>query len=394
MTIASRTTSSRIGVCLLVDTVGNDAGTERQVIVTARELDKTKFDVHVCCLEPSPQLSALADCCHTAVFPTNSIKSWEGLKQVKHFRQYLDSNHIQIVHAYMNKTAAFGVFSCFMSDRIMITSRLNTGYWYTRGLRAWFSLLNQATTRIMANSELAAKIAIEAEHIPADKVDVVYQGVDMSVFRPGLGDPAVCERLGISPDCRVVGIVANLREVKDIPLFLRAASLVARQLPDVAFLVVGMGEQLQELQALAAELGLGSRAFFTRGEGKVMDYLARMSVGCLTSKSEGFSNAILEYMAAGLPVVATDVGGNREAIVDGETGYLVAERSAEKLAEPIIYLLTHEAERRQIGQRSLARCRDNFELHRTIENLENYYSALCQQLVTPQHSSATRATAP
>ena len=377
MTIASRTTSSRVGVCLLVDTVGNDAGTERQVIVTARELDKRKFDVHVCCLEPSPQLRALADCCHTAVFPTNSIKSWEGLKQVKHFRQYLDSNHIQIVHAYMNKTAVCAVFSCLFSDRIVITSRLNTGYWYTPGLRAWFSLLNHATTRIMANSELAARIAIEAEHIPPNKVDVVYQGVDMSAFRPGLGDPAAYERLGISPDCRVVGIVANLRPVKDIPLFLRAASLVARQLPDVAFLVVGMGEQLAELQALAAELGLGSRAFFTRGEGKVMDYLARMSVGCLTSKSEGFSNAILEYMAAGLPVVATDVGGNREAIVHGQTGYLVAERTAEKLAEPIIYLLTHEAERQQMGQRSLARCREHFELHRTIENLENYYSSLC-----------------
>ena len=376
MTIASRTTS-RIGVCLLVDTVGNDAGTERQVIVTARELDKSKFDVHVCCLEPSPQLSALADYCHIEVFPTTSIKSWKGLKQAKHFRQYLDRHQIQIVHAYMNKTAAFAVFSCLMSDRIVITSRLNTGYWYTPGLRAWFSLLNQATTRIMANSELAAKIAVEAEHISPDKVDVVYQGVDMSVFRPGLGNPAVCERLGISPDCRVVGIVANLRAVKDIPLFLRAASLVAGQLPDVAFLIVGMGEQLKELQALAAELGLETRVFFTRGEGKVMDYLARMSVGCLTSKSEGFSNAILEYMAAGLPVVATDVGGNREAIVHGETGYLVAERTPEKLAEPIIYLLTHEAERRDMGQRSVARCREHFELHRTIENLENYYSSLC-----------------
>ena len=371
------TKSSRIGVCLLVDTVGHDAGTEHQVLVTARELDKSRFNVHVCCLEPSPQLRALADRCRIAVFPVKSINSWEGLNEADQFRQYLRRNRIQIVHAYMNKTAIFAVFSCFISDWIVITSRLNTGYWYTPALRAVFSLLDHATTRIVANSEQAKRIAVQNEHLPPDKVDVIYQGVDMSVFRQGLGDPAACEQLGIPRKSPVVGIVANLRPVKDIPLFLRAASLVAREVPDACFLIVGHGEQLPELQRLAAELGLQDQAFFTGGKGRVMDYLSRMSIGCLTSQSEGFSNAILEYMAAGLPVVAVDVGGNGEAIVDGKTGYLVAERTPEKLAEPMIRLLTHEAERKNMGQRSFTRCLEHFELHRTIKDLENYYSFLC-----------------
>jgi glycosyltransferase involved in cell wall biosynthesis len=369
-------TDSRIGVCLICDTVGADAGTERQVSETAKRLDKTKFDAHVCCLEPSPQLTALSDYCHTAVFPTDSANSWAGIRQAARLRQYLEQNRIQIVHAYMNKTAIFAVLASLISDRIVITSRLNTGYWYTPAWRRFFRVLNLGTARIMANSEQAKRIAVEAEHLSPKKVDVVYQGVDMNKFQKGAGDASICERMGIPPSWQVVGIVANLRPVKDIPLFLRAASIVARQLPEVAFLIIGRGEDQRELQNLADELGLQGRAFFTGGEGAVIDYLARMSVGCLTSKSEGFSNAILEYMAAGLPVVATDVGGNREAILDGETGHLVAERTPEAFAKPLLYLLTHEEERLAMGRKNLTRCQEHFELSRTIKNLEDYYCSL------------------
>ena len=366
----------RVGVCLLCDTLGRDAGTERQVFSTARRLDQTKFDVHVCCLEPSLRLSALANYCHTAVFPTDSAISWRGIREAARFRQYLRRHRIQIVHAYMNKTAIFAVCSSLLSNRIVITSRLNTGYWYTPVWRTFFRVLNRGTTRVMANSEEAKRIAVKAEHLPASKVDVVYQGVDMNVFRQGFGEPAICERLGIPGSWKVVGIVANLRPVKDIPLFLRAAAIVARELPEVAFLIIGEGEQLQELQNLARELGLQGRAFFTRGDGFVMDYLAGMSVGCLTSKSEGFSNVILEYMAAGLPVVATDVGGNREAILNGQTGYLVGERAPEAFAKPLLQLLTHEGLRQEMGQRNYERCLEDFELSKTIKSLEDYYCSL------------------
>lgn len=101
-----------------------------------------------------------------------------------------------------------------------------------------------------------------------------------------------------------------------------------------------------------------------------------MFVGCLTSKSEGFSNVILEYMAAGLPVVATDVGGNREAILNGQTGYLVGERTPEAFAKPLLQLLTHEGQRQEMGQRNYERCLEDFELSRTIKLLGDYYCSL------------------
>ncbi len=369
-------TGRLIRVCLLSDTVGLDAGTERQVVETARRLRKDRFDVHVVCLEDSPQLRSLAGVCNIAVFPTQSVNSWSGIVQVRRFRHYLRQHRIQIAHAYMNKTATFAVLASLGSRRLVITSRLNTGYWYTPSLRNLFRLLNLRTNAIMANSQEAKRIAVETEGLAAERVRVVYQGVDMTRFSRGLGDPSACDRLGVPPTARVVGIVANLRPVKDHALFLRAARLVAEEIDDAVFLLVGQGELYQELCDLASTLGIRQRVFFTQGEGKVMDYLARMCIGCLTSFSEGFSNAIMEYMAAGLPAVAIDVGGNRDAIVDGETGYLVRERSPEAFAKPLIELLRNEELRAAMGAKGFQRCAENFEVGKTIEQLEEFYESL------------------
>ena len=367
---------SRISVCLLSDTVGLDAGTERQVVETAKRLHKDRFDVHVVCLEDSPQLRSLQGVCNIAVFPTSSVNSWSGLVQMRRFRQYLRQHRIQIAHAYMNKTGLFAVLTSLGSDRIVITSRLNTGYWYTPRYKALFRLMNLRTDAMMANSIEAKRIADETEDLSPDRVRVVYQGVDMTKFSRGLGDPTACDRLGIPKNARVAGIVANLRPVKDHALFLRAARIVADEIDDVAFLLAGRGELYQELSDLSSELGIRDRVFFTQGEGKIMDCLARMSIGCLTSISEGFSNAIMEYMAAGLPAVAIDVGGNRDAIIDGETGYLVKERSPEAFANPLIELLRNEELRAGMGEKGFHRCVENFEVGKTIRQLEAFYESL------------------
>ena len=115
-----------------------------------------------------------------------------------------------------------------------------------------------------------------------------------------------------------------------------------------------------------------------------MDYLSRMCIGCLTSFSEGFSNAVMEYMAAGLPVVAMDVGGNRDAIVDGETGYLVRERTPEAFAKPLIHLLRNDELRLQMGLKGFQRCSEYFEVGRTIGQLERFYCSLTASLSAAQ----------
>ncbi len=126
---------------------------------------------------------------------------------------------------------------------------------------------------------------------------------------------------------------------KDHPTFLRAAQRVKESVPDAAFIIAGEGELKEMTQALARSLGIEDRTFFI---GRCQDVGAVLSISdvcVLSSRSEGFSNAILEYMAAGRPVVATDVGGAREAIVHGESGYLVPAGDHDRMAEHIISLL-------------------------------------------------------
>jgi glycosyltransferase involved in cell wall biosynthesis len=371
---ASKPSGRRFRVALLIDTLATKGGSERQVEETVLRMDHTRFEVHVVCLEDSPRLRRLEGIAKVAVFPMDSVFRPGSIPEILRFRRYLRDQQIDLLQSFMVKTAFFGAFGgMWGACPVVITSRLNIGHWYTPSLLRAYRAINRVTTRVFANSEAAKQIAVDREGLDPAIVDVVYQGVDMDAFSNANASPAAIEWLKIPAGVRVVGITANLRPVKDHDLFLRAAAIVARRVPDSAFLLIGRGELREELDRLADSLGLGGRVFFTNGEGRVVDYLARCSIACLTSKGEGFSNAILEYMAMGLPVVATNVGGNPEAVLDGDTGFIVSERTPEALAAPLIRLLEDEAGRAAMGRRGYERCREEFEINHTIRVLEQYF---------------------
>ena len=115
---------ARIAIALLVDTVAHEAGAERQVAETAARLDASRFDVHLCCLEPSPRLDALASRCRTAVFPMARVNSLSGLRQVWQLRRYLSRHGIVLVHSFANKTAIAGVLAAWKPrGPVIVTSR-------------------------------------------------------------------------------------------------------------------------------------------------------------------------------------------------------------------------------------------------------------------------------
>jgi len=367
----------RIAVLQLTDSIGEDAGTERYVAQTIARMDRSGFDLHLCCLEDSPRLGEMARCCHTRVFPVVSVWRPNGLRQILRLRRYIDEQAIEVVHAFAVKAAIVGVLAAKGSRaRAVVTSRRSLGYWYTPNLLRLFRYLNRHTTRVLANSERVKQVTVEAERLSPGKVDVLYNGVDLDRYAAGRGDPALAASIGVPAQASVVGMVANYRSVKGLDLFLRAARLVAAEVPQAVFLLAGQGPLRNELGRLAGELGISERVFFTDGRGEVAGYLPRMSIGCLSSHSEGFSNAILEYMAAGLPVVATDVGGNAEAIEDGVTGCLVRDRTPEAFARPVVELLRDPVRRAEMGRRSLERCRERFEIGAAVRRLEDYYRML------------------
>jgi glycosyltransferase involved in cell wall biosynthesis len=243
-----------------------------------------------------------------------------------------------------------------------------------RAERAAFRLSH----RVIANC-LVVQNQLICEGVSPAKIIQHYNGLDLDRLKvkSDLRREDALVRFGLPADRRYMSIVANLRNpVKDHPMFLRAAARVRAAVPDAGFAIAGEGELMESLRGLAAELGIKNDVFFLGRCDNVADLLFASNIGVLSSKAEGFANAILEYMAAGLPVVATDVGGAREAIAEGETGYLVASGDDEKMAERIIEVLNHPERARAMGERGKLIAAEEFSCDRHLQNTLELYDEL------------------
>lgn len=364
--------SRPVRVLLLIDSLGPDAGTENQVVEMIRRFDRTQVEIFIGCLEDGVRLQSLARYGHPLVFPTKSVFSLNGLKELFRLNRAINRHAIDVVHTYMIRATIFGVLGSQGSRvRAILTSRRNLGYWYTPGLLRLFRILNRLTTRVIANSKGAGSVAIATERLDPDRVDVIYNGVDLHRFDRPL-DQQLRLRLRIPKDAPIVGIIANYRPVKNHALFLKAAQLVARRVPDAVFLMIGRGPLESELRQLAQDLNIGDRVFFSDDQGDVSAFYPLLQVACLSSHSEGFSNAVLEYLAAGLPVVATSVGGVPEIIEHGKNGFLVPAGDAAAMAQAITGLLLDPEQARAMGRYGQQLCQ-RFELGNVVRQYEQYY---------------------
>jgi glycosyltransferase involved in cell wall biosynthesis len=194
---------------------------------------------------------------------------------------------------------------------------------------------------------------------------VVPLGIDLHRF--GSGQPAL--RNG-----RVIGNVARLAHQKGQRYLLEAAPAVLERHPDVRFVIVGDGELRTELERQAAPLG--DRVLFTGARADVPDLLASFDVFAFPSLYEGLCLAVIEAQAAGVPVVATPVGGIRETVVDGETGFVCPPRDPQALAERILYCLDHPDEARRVAASARERVRARFSKERMVEETVRLYEGM------------------
>jgi glycosyltransferase involved in cell wall biosynthesis len=245
--------------------------------------------------------------------------------------------------------------------------------------RAAYALAHQ----VIANSK-AVREALVRDGVPKAKISIIYNGLDVMRVSNQTSRSDALSSLGLPEDPararRFVTIVANMRhEVKDYPMFLRAAQAVKKAVPDAEFLLAGEGELTDGLQRLASELGVSAATFFLGRCEKIAELLSISDVCVLSSKAEGFSNSILEYMAAGRPVVATNVGGAPEVIVEGETGYLVSAGDDATMAARIISLLQEPETVKQFGAAGKLLVERNFSCEAQLNRTEELYNRLLQR---------------
>ena len=239
-------------------------------------------------------------------------------------------------------------------------------------------LADFCTDRFLVNSLGVKEYLIKQQKVSPLLIDVVINGVDVTKYRPAtpMEKTEQKRKLGIEPSAAVIGVVANLKPVKGLGDFIRAAALVSRAHEKAHFVIVGEGPEEDKLRHLAAELRVVDKILFAGQRDDVRPFLGAFDIAVLCSLSEGFSNAVLEYMAAGLPVVATRVGGNQEQVRDGETGFLVPPGDGESLAKGLLRLIQEDGLRVRMSQEALRECTELYSMEKMIGRMEDYYTRL------------------
>jgi glycosyltransferase involved in cell wall biosynthesis len=262
-------------------------------------------------------------------------------------------------------------------------------------------LLAPLTDGFIAVAKSHGEYLTRAEGCPAHKVRVIPNGVDVDRFKPKNPDALLRGELGLSTDSAVVSIVAALRPEKNHELFLRAARRVRHAVPNARFLIVGDGQERAKLETLASELQISHEVRFLGTRSDIPELLALTDVVALSSHMEANPVSILEALACGKPVVATNVGSIPETVIDGQTGYLAPAGDEQALADRMLTLLKDRALARRLGATGRERVVANYSLEHMVRGYERLirdtYASKCTfkpGRTTPANKSETKSPSP
>ncbi len=355
-------------------------GTENQLVSLIRNLDPTRFESFLICLRDSDELEDFEPGCPIKVLDVASLLSYDSARKLRAFRDFLAEEKIDIVQTHFFDSTFFGVPAARMAGiRNIVVSRRDMGFWYDRKLLLCLRMINPMVRSFLTNSVSVKDNVASLERVDPTRIRVIYNGLDPARFNGRGSDEKeyAKEKLGIPRDALVVGIISTLgRRVKRVDLFMKAAARVLESHGNTHFLVIGDGALFSELSNLADELGVGRRLHMAGKHGDPAEVLPAFDIAVNSSDSEGFSNAVLEYMAAGIPAVATAVGGNAELIEHEIDGLLVPPDDPKAMGEAIVKLLNGEQERRAMGDRARRKVTEEFSLEKMISRTEAFYEEM------------------
>lgn len=370
-----------IRILFLIDKLGI-GGTERQLIELTRRLERDKFELYLGCLDGAESgiPEYLPECVkvRSIILTVRSTYSLAALAAVYRLIRLIRSESIDIVQCYFLKAKFLGCLAGRLAGVKTVSCQRDLGMHINATNRAAVRLANACADRFLVNSLSIKECLIREQGVPSDRIDVVANGVDVKDYRSATPAERAAYKLklGLDPATVVIGVVANLKPVKGLGDFIRAVALVSRAYEKSYFVIVGQGPQEDELKHLATELRVADKLFFAGRRDDVRPFLGAFDIAVLCSLSEGFSNAVLEYMAAGLPVVATRVGGNQEQVRDGETGFLVPPGDSESLAKALLRLIQDDGLRARMSQVALRECTELYTMEKMIGRMEDYYTRL------------------
>ena len=349
-------------------------GGERIVLRLAGLLPSYGFRVSILTFLVHPESSALASApCPVYLLPITKTYDWTAFRAGVELREFLRKQRVSVMQTFFESSDLWAGLVAKLTPGVrLIWSRRDMGILRGRKHSMLYRLMSSAPDAVLAVSEQVRRHAIEVDGIAPERVRTVYNGLDLAEWD---GEPERSWGAGFA----VITTVGNIRRVKGHDVFVRAAALVRRQFPEASFSVAGdvlEPAYFEELQELVDELGLSGRFHFVGGVSDLREHLRSADVFVLPSRSEGFSNAIVEAMAASLPVVATDVGGNAEAVESGVTGWVVPSDDPEALAGAITRLLADPATARRMGAEGKRVAAERFTTAAMMREVTRVYEVL------------------
>ncbi len=358
------------------------SGTIRHLSQVIKCLPRDHYHPYLCLMTASEEFLRSFNLCPVYVIGITSFFHARSYSRLYRFARFLRAEKIDIVQTHYRDSNIAGIIAGkWAGVRAVVSTRRNQGYWHNGFERTLLRLLNPLVTAFLANSKDTREWLVRAEKVRKEKVHVIHNCIDddFGISNNGAAREHYRQELGASKDSPVIGIVANLRPVKAVDVFLRAAKIVGKQRPKAIFVIVGEGKLQGELERLASHLGIREKTVFLGRRLDVPGLLSAFDIGVLSSNTESFSNALVEYMAAGLPVVSTDVGGAREIVDDGRTGLLVPAGAPEIMAERISRLLSDPELRRTLGENARRHARTAFDENRILDQYARFYARLAGQ---------------
>lgn len=360
-------------------------GAEQQLLELVRGLDKSRFRPIVAPLYPGgpldPEFRAVSG---VEVVDLNRRGKYDP-SPLASLALLLRARRVDVVQPFLSPSTFFGLVPSLLmrtpvkviTERCGVRRSRKLGYKLYRTSEDW---LTRYADAVVPNSAAGRDLLIE-RGIPPEKIRVIYNGVNRE--RLGVDRARATShraRLGAAGDGHVVGILASLTPAKGHETLLRALAVAASRRPGLRCAVIGDGPLRSRLEALAAELGIADRVVFFGNQRRVADFLAACDLLVSASRdNEGCSNSILEAMALGVPVIATDLGGNRELVEDRVTGRLVPVGDHLALAAALEAALADPTGRQTIAARARRMIESRFSLERMVRDYDNLYTRLLHE---------------
>lgn len=359
---------------------GTRGGTEGQLLALIRGVSRRGVSARLIALRPT-EFTQAGDLegCPVSTLHIHQVLHIGSLFRLLRFAWRVRRERVELVHVFFNDSAIVIPWFAKLGGSKVITSRRDMGYWYTWVNLRLLRLANRFVDGFLVNSRAVAEHVMARERVRRERVRVIYNGY---LFGAEAGPPleGLRERIGAGAGDPIIGIVANLRPVKRHADLLEAFARVLRTHPKAHLLLLGSGPLQPALTARVEALGIGSSVHFLGSHRDVIPIVKHFDVGVLCSESEGFSNAVIEYMACGVPTVCTNVGGNPELIRDGVEGYLVERGDVPALASRIEALLNDRTLARTLGDNARARVQE-YTLDRMVQaHLESYAEILGERV--------------